>query len=299
MKAILTLIFTASLAAQTPTVWLDAPTSGATLKGTVALFGWAIENVDIIGPNAIASVKVFVDRAQVGTAVYGSARPDVCAAYPGRLGCPNVGWSYSLDVNTLTAGSHTLGITATDTAGVSVSKEVTFSSVVAPEVMAPPGMAAFVTCIDGSGVMKFCPVNDLVLRNVGGGPALPGSSIGSPGPVGPPGPQGPPGPPGVGAQGVPGPQGPPGTGALNMNCPPGGCITVGAPQISMAVQDNITASPDGSYTVKGFAQTTSVLMVFVGGVKQPSGTYAVQKLRIIPNTGVKWTLQVDALVSGY
>ena len=52
----------------------------------------------------------------MGAATYGINRPDVCAAYPGRPGCPNVGYTYSLNTATLTAGSHTITVTATDSA---------------------------------------------------------------------------------------------------------------------------------------------------------------------------------------
>jgi len=63
---------------------------------------------------AISRVQVKVDGTAVGTATYGSSRPDVCAAYPGRPGCPNVGYSFSLDTSTLSVGSHTITVTATD-----------------------------------------------------------------------------------------------------------------------------------------------------------------------------------------
>jgi hypothetical protein len=54
-----------------------------------------------------------VDGVQVGYALAVS-RPDVCAAFPGRAGCPNVGFSYVWDTSGLSAGSHTLRILATD-----------------------------------------------------------------------------------------------------------------------------------------------------------------------------------------
>jgi len=52
----------------------------------------------------------------VGAATYGVSRPDVCAVYPGRPGCPNVGFSYSLNAATLASGPHTITVTATDSA---------------------------------------------------------------------------------------------------------------------------------------------------------------------------------------
>ena len=115
-------------AAAVPTVWIDAPVAGASLSGTVGISGWAIENTSVVGPNAVSSVAVFVDGAQVGVATYGSSRADVCALWPGRLGCPNVGWTYNLNTTTLTAGSHTLKVVATDSAGVAGSSQVTFTA---------------------------------------------------------------------------------------------------------------------------------------------------------------------------
>ena len=111
-----------------PSVWIDAPAANATLVGTTIISGWALENTSSVGPDAVSSVTVFVDGSQVGTANYGVARPDVCAAYPGRLGCPNVGWSFSLNAAVLPVGSHTLKIVATDTVGNSSFSQVTFTA---------------------------------------------------------------------------------------------------------------------------------------------------------------------------
>jgi N-acetylmuramoyl-L-alanine amidase len=41
----------------------------------------------------------------------------VCNAYPGRQGCPNVGFTYQLNLSTLSPGSHTITVSATDTDG--------------------------------------------------------------------------------------------------------------------------------------------------------------------------------------
>ncbi|HEY1220545.1 MAG: Ig-like domain-containing protein [Bryobacteraceae bacterium] len=98
-----------------PTVHIDLPAPGATVSGTVTVAGWAIDNASVIG-NAISGVQVLVDGLVLGYATYGANRPDVCAAYPGRAGCPNVGYSYSLNTATLTAGPHTITVTAADSA---------------------------------------------------------------------------------------------------------------------------------------------------------------------------------------
>ena len=98
-----------------PTVAIDAPVAGSTVSGTVTVGGWAIDNASTVG-TAIGSVHVLVDGTAVGTATYGVSRTDVCAAYPGRPGCPNVGYTYSLNTATLTPGCHTITVTATDSA---------------------------------------------------------------------------------------------------------------------------------------------------------------------------------------
>jgi hypothetical protein len=100
---------------QPPLVYIDNPTSGATVTGIVTVSGWAIDNPLPSGGTPIASVQVKVDGNVVGTANYGTPRPDVCAAYPSRPSCPNVGWTFSLDVTGLASGPHMLTAVATDT----------------------------------------------------------------------------------------------------------------------------------------------------------------------------------------
>jgi N-acetylmuramoyl-L-alanine amidase len=96
-----------------PSVFIDSLAPGATISGTVSVAGWAIDNTTTIG-TAISSVQVKVDGTPMGTAVYGTPRPDVCVVYPGRPGCPNVGFTYSLNTASLSAGTHTITVLATD-----------------------------------------------------------------------------------------------------------------------------------------------------------------------------------------
>jgi hypothetical protein len=107
---------TVTVQAPLPTVWIDTPTQGSTVSGTVTISGWALDNASVVG-TAISSVQVKVDGSVVGTATYGFSRPDVCAVYPGRPGCPNVGFSYSLDTSRLSTGTHTITVIATDSDG--------------------------------------------------------------------------------------------------------------------------------------------------------------------------------------
>ncbi len=96
------------------------PSDGA-FSGRVAFGGWAIN-----GSDAIAAVQLFVDGIAKGTA-QPSNRADVCAMFPGRPGCPNVGWNAFVDTASLTNGMHTLEVTATTTAGQRASASAAFS----------------------------------------------------------------------------------------------------------------------------------------------------------------------------
>ena len=84
------------------------------VSGTATVTGWALDSTVSVGA-PIGSVVVKVDGNVMGNATYGLSRGDVCTAYPGRAGCPNVGYSYALDTTGLTAGAHTLTVVATAT----------------------------------------------------------------------------------------------------------------------------------------------------------------------------------------
>jgi hypothetical protein len=111
-----------------PSVNIDTPTSGANVSGRIVLSGWAIDSTTAVG-SAISSVQVSVDGNSVGSATYGLPRTDVCTLYPSRAGCPNVGFTYTLDTTTLSRGSHTVTVTAlnSDSTPASTSASVTIS----------------------------------------------------------------------------------------------------------------------------------------------------------------------------
>jgi len=97
-----------------PSVYIERPLNGSTVSGTITVKGWAIDNASTVG-TAIGPVQVQVDGTTVGNATYGLARSDVCTAYPGRMGCPNVGFSYLLNTTGFTQGPHTVTVCVTDT----------------------------------------------------------------------------------------------------------------------------------------------------------------------------------------
>lgn len=101
---------------------IDNPSaSSGSFSGTVSFGGWAIDNLA-----AISQVAIAIDGVSFGTAAYGGARADVCSIYPGRSGCPNVGWNFGLDTTLLADGTHTLTVTPTTAGGQSSTASVTF-----------------------------------------------------------------------------------------------------------------------------------------------------------------------------
>ena len=114
--------FTVSNRASTTRLFIDNPgANDGAYEGLVLIAGWALDD-----SAAIAKVAISIDGAPYGAAAYGIARPDVCAAYPNRLGCPGVGWTYLLDTGKLANGSHVLGVTATTTDGRNVTSKAAF-----------------------------------------------------------------------------------------------------------------------------------------------------------------------------
>ena len=101
------------------TLCIDLPSASAQYGGKVQFSGWAIDNA-----SSIASVSVSVDGVPIGPAVYGNSRPDVCAVYPGRAGCPSVGWMFSLDTTQFVNGPHSFQLTGLTSGGQRTSVSV-------------------------------------------------------------------------------------------------------------------------------------------------------------------------------
>jgi hypothetical protein len=116
-------------------IYIDVPApSSSVIAGPLTVSGWALDNLA-----AISQVSATIDGIQTGNPTYGLTRADVCAAYPGRIGCPNVGWNIFFDTSFLTGGSHTLAVTATTITGRSSVVTSSFQTI---NSSGPQGAAA-------------------------------------------------------------------------------------------------------------------------------------------------------------
>ncbi len=88
-------------AAEKIAAFIDVPQAqSGPFLGSASFAGWAIDNA-----SPITNVLISVDGVPVGTADYGTLRPDVCASIQSQVGCPNVGWSLTVDTTTLATAS--------------------------------------------------------------------------------------------------------------------------------------------------------------------------------------------------
>ncbi|MBX4187288.1 MAG: hypothetical protein KW802_03485 [Candidatus Doudnabacteria bacterium] len=101
-----------------PWLSLETPANGSSVSGTANVSGWAVDNItDAEGP--ITSFAVILDSVTLlNSTSYGNTlRNDVCTAYPGRFGCPNVGFSYPWNTTTLANGAHVITVRVGDQGG--------------------------------------------------------------------------------------------------------------------------------------------------------------------------------------
>lgn len=97
-----------------PSVQITSHSAGATVMGDVQVSGWALDNTTR-AENAITDVQFYVDNVlQTGIAVNRNQTSTICGTYPGRPGCPNVGWSLTWNSRLFSNGAHTLKIVVTD-----------------------------------------------------------------------------------------------------------------------------------------------------------------------------------------
>lgn len=116
--------FAPPLGSSSITITIDQPNSqSAAVTGSTLVAGWVTDK-----NTTISSVQVSVDGIAVGAAIYGNARPDVCAILGALPGCPNVGFTYALNTTQFADGPHTLQITATAASGVRLTNAGSFKT---------------------------------------------------------------------------------------------------------------------------------------------------------------------------
>lgn len=115
------------------TLSIDAPSAqSGTVHHTVQFGGWALAS-----DQQIIKVSIGVDGTDYGDAAYGVRRDDVCRSYPGRPGCPHVGWNFWLDTTQFSNGPHTLTVTAyTPTGRLTQTRRFVISNPWAPSYLA-------------------------------------------------------------------------------------------------------------------------------------------------------------------
>jgi uncharacterized protein (TIGR03437 family) len=100
---------------------IDSPSGqSGPFSGTAHFGGWAVDAYGVV-----TSVNLAVDGVPVGTASYGGARADVCAALS-SVSCPNVGWNALVDTTGIANGPHTLDVTVTNAYGQSSTASANF-----------------------------------------------------------------------------------------------------------------------------------------------------------------------------
>ena len=125
--------FAAATTTNGPTVNIDTPSSSAgTLSGVIPVAGWAIDPVSNIN-----LVEIYVDGILYSYPTYGTVRSDVCAVFTTAPGCPDVGFSGSLDTTLLSDGTHTLQVLAYPGGGqpYSATRQITVGNQASTGVM--------------------------------------------------------------------------------------------------------------------------------------------------------------------
>jgi hypothetical protein len=92
--------------------FIEYPTPGAYVGGTVVFRGWALED-----RSDITAVELLIDGNYIGKAQYGFLRTDVGDQYPHIVNSDNSGWAFTFDTRKLTNSRHRLTVQTTDRRG--------------------------------------------------------------------------------------------------------------------------------------------------------------------------------------
>ena len=151
-----------------PLVTVDRPRENDYVSRTVTISGWAIDRNASSG-TGVDAVHVYRDGPAgaggvgIGVATYGSARPDVGAAYGSQF--TNSGWSLSWNTSGLTAGAHTLYVYAHSTVtGAWMLKTVPITVITSPTRIANISLGAGTNPI---GITTLPALNRVYVTNSG------------------------------------------------------------------------------------------------------------------------------------
>ena len=113
-----------SAANQAPFGYIDTP-GPAGLEGAIGSFpvtGWALDDVDVDHVDFLVDGRIVagaVGRGEPSSAIYGTTRPDVQAAFPDVPNSLYSGFTANIDTTSLINGIHILSVRATDSEGAS------------------------------------------------------------------------------------------------------------------------------------------------------------------------------------
>ncbi len=109
---------------QAPFGYIDIPHASGLegANGSFPVSGWAVDDVDIDHIDFLVDGQIVagaVGRGEPGTAVYGTTRPDVAAAFPDLPLALYSGFSANINTTQFINGLHVLSVRATDSEGAS------------------------------------------------------------------------------------------------------------------------------------------------------------------------------------
>jgi len=94
------------------------PATGSTVSGSIAITGWALDDVCMDSVKIYRQINTNGDLAYIGDALFvEGARPDVELAYPSNPGNTKAGWGYMMLTNTLPDGQYVIKAIAKDNTG--------------------------------------------------------------------------------------------------------------------------------------------------------------------------------------
>ncbi|SFA80720.1 Ig-like domain-containing protein [Clostridium frigidicarnis] len=85
-------------------MWVEEPVNGSNVNNTFKISGWGLNQ------SGVKEVNVYADDQFIGNAQSGLERNDIFANYPEYVNAKNSGFSYDMNIDTLTIGSHKITV---------------------------------------------------------------------------------------------------------------------------------------------------------------------------------------------